>query len=224
LEPTEGKTYQKHEYQFTISLKQATFSFVGNKPSHAIAKYAHGQLLPVGKADAGSANPVPALADVADAVEPALESSAVKIVDTAAHDVSEFEGTAPVGWAFNHDEVYRKDKKDNAAAATVSCALKSCTDTAEDVHALRAEWGAGSEQSTSTSQSSVGVEVSFKKTLMKQGEKFNDNWLKITLFASKKSTERTGKDSIILGAPFFINLSVSWLGFVHTIHCFMQHC
>jgi hypothetical protein len=219
----EDKDSKKVEFTFTLSLKEASFSFSGGKPFRAIAKYSSGT--PPAPEVASSANPAPAPVAVADEAE---------LEPFEPHGKGKAEGSASGAWTFKEDFLFKNGKGENdksPAPLVSSCGAEKCSGSAEDVHALKVKWSAGSEYATAT--------LTIKKTLIKKGDKFGDNWMQITLFAAslKSSAEvrvdvpivspeastattaikKKKQESIKLCAPFLINLSVSWLALFHTI-------
>jgi hypothetical protein len=203
------------EYEFTITLKEAAFSFVGREPRYAIAKYASGHLPKLDKLAAIQAKPAPAPANAAN---PPEDGSDLTIVD--AHNVKNFDCVAPVDWIFNQDAMFQTDKKAKHAAATLRC-----TGTTDDVYAMRAEFFSDSTQQSSTAMAtsstsplSVAAILKIKKDLSHstvQEGKFDDLWVRVNLYEANppKSLSEMKVDGkpIILCAPFFINLSVGLL-------------
>jgi hypothetical protein len=191
------------EFSFAITLKHASFSFVGKRPYHVIAKYACGHL-PESAAKVSAS----AAVAVSDAVVATQECTALNKPED--RDARETEDGAPVGWIFNKkDELFRIDKL--PAAASVKCGEDNCSDATVHAHVLNVEWAVGSEQSKSTGPAAASAQLTIKKTLTMKDEAFIDDWMKITLFAASRGKGEVIVDGkpVILGAPFFVNMAVS---------------
>ena len=197
------------EFSFAVTLKHASFSFVGKKPHHVIAKYACGHLPEsAAKAAANSTKPSSAPFALSDTVDATQDCPAVNKSED--RDAPETENDAPVGWIFNKkDELFRIGKL--PAAATVKCGEDNCSDATVHLHVLNVQWTVSSESSISPGAAAATAHLTIKKTLSMKDEAFDDDWIRITLFAASRSKGEVIVDGkpVMLGAPFFVNMAVS---------------